>query len=42
MAKVKTVKVSSSARRVGKNHVRVVTKVSNGHSTRTSTKTIRI
>lgn len=42
MAKTVRIRVSSQARRISSGNIQIRTSVNNGHSTRTTTKTIRV
>lgn len=42
MAKTVRIKINSQIRRTGNGNIQVRTSVNNGHSTRTTTKTIRV
>lgn len=42
MAKTARIRINSQVRRTGSGNIQVRTSVNNGHSTRTTTKTIRV
>ena len=42
MAKTMRIRINSQVRRTGSGNVQIRTSVSNGHSTKTTTKTIRV